>query len=177
MGQRTGGLEGGIPLSLLPYGGLLILLVAADQWTKAWAAASLKGRAAIALWPGVFELRYLENRGAAFGILQDGRWLLAVLGVILLLWIGRVFWRLPVQGYALPRILLAMVAAGGLGNMIDRLRLAYVVDFLYFSLIDFPIFNVADIWVVCGCIGLLAAWIWLYKEDGRVSAAFFGEEK
>ena len=98
---------------------LLILLIVVDQVTKYFAINSLADNHTRVIWEGVFELHYLENKGAAFAI----------------------------------------------GNLIDRLRFGYVVDFLYFSLINFPVFNVADICVTLSSIYLVILLVFVYKES------------
>ncbi len=134
-------------------------LVSVDQMMKSWAVAHLKGQAEIVLWPGVFELTYVENRGAAFGMLQGQRWLFTVLTVVVILGLVYVYLRLlPGRKFRLTRMCCIGVLAGAIGNLIDRILLQYVVDMFYFKLIDFPVFNVADCYVVvCGILFCLAA--------------------
>ena len=134
-------------------------LVGADQAVKYWTVQNLKGQSDIALWPGVFELTYVENRGAAFGMLQDQRWLFTVLTVAVILGLLFVFFRLgPERKFKLTRVCCVGVLAGAIGNLIDRSILHYVVDMFYFKLIDFPVFNVADCYVVVfGILFCLAA--------------------
>ena len=135
------------------------LLVAGDQAVKYWTIHNLKGQADIELWPGVFELTYVENRGAAFGMLQNQRWLFTVLTLIVILGLVFVFFRLgPERKFRLTRVCCVGVLAGAIGNLIDRTMLHYVVDMFYFKLIDFPVFNVADCYVVVfGILFCLAA--------------------
>ncbi len=134
-------------------------LVAADQVVKQWTVIHLKGQTDIMLWPGVFELTYVENRGAAFGMLQNQRWLFTVLTVIVILGLVYVYFRLsPERKFRLTRVCCIGVLAGAIGNLIDRIMLHYVVDMFYFKLIDFPVFNVADCYVVVfGILFCLAA--------------------
>ena len=134
-------------------------LVGVDQAVKYWTVAKLKGQADIALWPGVFELTYVENRGAAFGMLQNQRWFFTVLTVIVILGLLYAYFRLgPERKFRLTRICCIGVLAGAIGNLIDRSLLHYVVDMFYFKWIDFPVFNVADCYVVvCGILFCLAA--------------------
>lgn len=129
----------------------LLILIFIDQWSKGLAVHGLKDQDAIVLIPGAFELFYLENRGAAFGIFENMRWMFLLgTGLILALAVF-LFRRFPKNRKYLPFFIsLTMIAAGGIGNLIDRLRLGYVIDFFYFSLIDFPVFNVADIYVTVG---------------------------
>ena len=141
---------------------LLIILagVLLDQITKYFAVLYLKGQEAVSLIPGVLELRYLENRGAAFGILQGGKVIFLIITPIVLLLAAYVLFRMPAGGkYRVLHFLLDCIIIGAIGNMIDRIRLDYVVDFIYISLIDFPIFNVADMFVsiatVVGAVLLL----------------------
>lgn len=123
-----------------------------DQITKYYAVATLKGNAAIVLIPGVLELRYLENAGAAFGIMQGGKILFLIITPIVLAAVVYAQVRLPSdRKYRILSILLDCIAVGAIGNMIDRVRLDYVIDFIYIRLIDFPIFNVADMFVSISC--------------------------
>ena len=111
-------------------------------------------------------MHYLENRGAAFGILQNQKIVFVILTII---YLAAVFWflhRCPKTGrYTLLHIIASVLTAGALGNFIDRLRLGYVVDFFYFELINFPIFNVADIYVTCGAALFFIVFIFVYKEE------------
>lgn len=141
------------------------VLVAVDQVTKYFAVLYLKGQDSMPLIPDVFELQYLENRGAAFGMLQNGKVFFVFAAIVMLTVIVFVLMKAPVSRKYRPwHVFLVMIAAGGIGNMIDRLRLDYVVDFLYFSLIDFPIFNVADIFVSVGT-ALFAVFILFFCKE------------
>ena len=142
------------------------VLVALDQVTKWWAVANLKGQAPIVWIKGVFELQYLENRGAAFGLMQNQRWLFLISVGIVMIIVGYCYYRLPGdKRYSPLRWICISMAAGALGNMIDRISNGYVVDFFYFSLIDFPIFNVADIYVTLSAAILILLVFFHYKEE------------
>lgn len=143
-----------------------IVFVLLDQITKALAVSHLKDNASFVIWENVFELHYLENRGAAFGMLQNQKLLFVLIAVVMLAAIAYVLIKLPRSShyYALE-ILLVFVASGAVGNMIDRVSLGYVVDFFYFKLIDFPIFNVADIYVSVSCVLLAILLLFFYKEQ------------
>lgn len=149
--------------------GLIIaaLLIFIDQLTKNLAVAHLKGQESIVLWKGVFELRYLENRGAAFGILQNQRsFFLILTGIVLLVIIYVYLKRIPNERHFLWLNLIAILFfAGAIGNFIDRFVQDYVVDFFYFCLIDFPIFNVADIYVTVAAFLLILLGFFYYKEE------------
>ncbi|MDE6918107.1 MAG: signal peptidase II, partial [Lachnospiraceae bacterium] len=127
---------------------LMLLLIALDQTTKYFAVEKLMNQKPFVLWDGVFELHYLENRGAAFGLLQGQKIFFVLISFIILAVIVYVLVKAPYQKrFNKLHITLVFIASGAIGNLIDRLRYDYVVDFLYFSLINFPIFNVADIYV------------------------------
>lgn len=152
-----------------------ILLVILDQITKNMAVLHLKDKPAFIIWDGVFELHYLENRGAAFGMLQNQKILFIAIAVVILIAIGYILVKMPRnKHYAALEILLVLIASGAVGNMIDRVQYNYVVDFFYFKLIDFPIFNVADIYVSVSCVLLAVLVIFLYKDNDFV---FLGKKK
>ncbi|MCI5585336.1 MAG: signal peptidase II [Lachnospiraceae bacterium] len=145
---------------------VMFLLIALDQYTKYLAVVNLKDRPAIPVIEGVFELNYLENRGAAFGMLQNQKVFFIFIACIILVAIFYVLFKIPKdRKYIWLHILLVLIASGAVGNMIDRVRLEYVVDFLYFVLINFPIFNVADIYVSVACVLLAVVILFYYKEQ------------
>lgn len=122
---------------------LTILILTLDQGTKVWAARSLSVRPFV-LIPGVLELTYLENRGAVWGLMQGWR---VVFLVATFLFLGAILWFYVKKRKAMPaltRIILALLFSGAVGNLIDRVFLGYVRDMIYFRLINFPVFNVAD---------------------------------
>jgi len=145
----------------------IIVMVLLDQLTKYMAVRFLKPLPeGITLLPGVFRLLYLENRGSAFGLLQGQFVFFTVFTVIILIGIVFFFRRLQNHSRMFPlRVVLIMIAAGAVGNFIDRLSHHYVVDFLYFELIDFPIFNVADIYVTLSAGLLILLILFYYKEE------------
>lgn len=143
-----------------------VVLVALDQVTKYVAVRNLKEQAPFIIWDGVFELHYLENRGAAFGMLQNGKVFFVFAAILMMTVIVFVLVKTPLSPkYRAWHILLVPIAAGGIGNMIDRLRLDYVIDFFYIKLIDFPIFNVADIYVTVGVALLIIFMLFVWKEE------------
>ena len=141
------------------------ILLVFDQFTKHLAVVHLKGQAPYVLIDGVLELQYLENRGSAFGMLQNQKVFILFVGIVFLAVLLFFLLKLPEQKkFRIVHILLAVIIAGGIGNMIDRFRLDYVVDFISFVLINYPIFNVADIYVVVATIGLFILFLFVYKE-------------
>ena len=144
----------------------IIVLILADRLTKRWAVAGLKDHDPVVLIRGVLELKYLENRGAAFGIFQNRQWFFVLVSVLVLAGIIFLSFRIPREGRFFPLMLcLCLIGAGAAGNMIDRVLHRYVVDFIYFKLIDFPIFNVADIYVTCAAFLLAFLVIFHYREE------------
>lgn len=162
---------------------LFLILILIDQLTKHWAVLKLKDHASIPLIKNVLELRYLENNGAAFGFLQNKQWLFFVITAIVLIVIVYIWIRIIKQSKKYLQLdpekikkktfsdriclnyLLVILAAGAIGNLIDRLAHTYVVDFIYFRLINFPIFNFADICVTLSAIFLVIFLIFIYKDD------------
>lgn len=144
---------------------MFVLLTLIDQFSKYLAITFLQGRD-ITLIPGVLQLHYLENRGAAWGILQNQRWFLLIIPVIVLVIIVYALIRLPnTRHFYLFRFCLVLLASGAVGNFIDRLVHRYVIDFIYFSLIDFPVFNVADCFVCISAVLILYCLIFKYKDE------------
>lgn len=150
---------------------LAILGVALDQVTK-WLVLQFlypKEPPQMALIPGILELLYTENRGAAFGILQNKHWFFAIITVLVLGAIVYILFRMPGQSKYLPLFYtLSFIFSGAVGNFLDRLRLGYVIDFIYFKPIRFPVFNVADILVTCATIVLIYLFIFVYKDQDLV---------
>ena len=144
-------------------------LIAADLLTKL--TTSKLGSREVVLIPGVLSLSYIENRGAAFGIMQGRQWLLIVISAVMIA-AAVVFYirRIRDIQYRYLRVLIVFLVAGALGNMIDRIMLGYVRDFIYFKLIDFPVFNVADIYVTVSAV-LILIWIILHGDSDPGSSS------
>lgn len=143
-----------------------VIAIFIDQITKWLVVHNLKGKDSITIIPNVFELHYLENRGAAFGMLQNKQIIFLIGASIVLIAIGYLYGKIPhTSHYFWLRFCAVLVCAGAIGNMIDRIRLNYVIDFFYFSLIDFPIFNVADCYVVVACVLFAILVLFYYKDE------------
>ena len=154
---------------------LVIVAVLIDQYTKYLAVTHLKDGPAFVLIDNVFELNYLENRGAAFGLLQNRQIFFVCVAILIFAFILYCYVRIPKTGRYLPlRLCGIFIVAGAAGNLIDRIRLGYVVDFFYFRLIDFPVFNVADIYVTVSFAVLLILIFFRYKEE---ELEFLGRKK
>lgn len=146
-----------------------------DQFTKYLAVIYLKDQGPFVLIDGIFQLRYLENTGAAFGLLEGKQYIFVIGAVLICLAFVYIFAKMPLTRYYLPvRACGIFLCAGAVGNLIDRLRLDYVIDFLYFNFIDFPIFNVADCYVVVSCIVFVVIFLFYYKDE---DFAFLSRDK
>lgn len=145
---------------------LFFILIAGDQLTKYFATLKLKGSPSYNIIDGWLEFHYHQNSGAAWGMLEGQKILFVLIAAVFLAIALFVIVRTPAdKKYTKLHILLVFISAGAIGNMIDRVRLDYVVDFIYFSIINFPIFNVADIYVTCSTILLIIVLIFGYKDD------------
>ena len=141
---------------------LLVIIgaVGLDQLTKWLAVTYLKGNASFPLWQDVLHFTYVENTGAAFGSFKDHRWLFMITSTLLIIALIAYFLAARPKD-KLTVISLAFITGGGIGNMIDRILLGYVVDFIDFTLIDFAVFNVADSFV---CVGVGLMFLALIRE-------------
>ena len=139
-------------------------IVAVDQLTKYLTVANIDLFQRVGAWDGVFHLTYVRNTGAAFSSFEGAQWLFLL---IFLVFTGAIVYDMVKK--AMPftnfeRWCVAAIYGGGLANMIDRLRLGYVVDMIEVEFIRFPVFNVADCFITCGCIALLVSLIFFNKQ-------------
>lgn len=141
-------------------------MVAVDQISKYFAVINLKGRENAVWIKNVFELEYVENDGAAFSSFSGKQGFLLAVTIAVMLFVIFEFVRIPDgKRYAWLRIDFLMIVAGALGNMIDRIRQGYVVDFFYFVPVNFPRFNVADIYVTLAMPLLIILLFFVYKDN------------
>ena len=145
---------------------IILGAIALDQWTKWLTVIYLDYRESFPLWKDVLHFTHERNEGAAFSMLSDQRWVfmtfstVAIIGLLIYL----IFFR-PKSKYV--QITLAMIVGGGIGNMIDRICLGYVVDFIDFTLINFAVFNVADCFVCVGSFALMGYLTWDMIRDAK----------
>ena len=145
-------------------------IVAVDQITKFLTVAHIGLYQHVEMLPGVLGLTYVQNTGAAFSSFEGMQWLFAV---IFLIFTGLILWeyfKKPQPFTRLERWCIAAIYGGGLGNMIDRLRYGYVVDMIKTEFMEFPVFNVADCFITCGCMVLLVHLVFFNKafwKDGK----------
>lgn len=147
---------------------MILLIIAFDQITKYFASVNLKNADAVGFIPGLVQFRYAENTGMAFSMLSGARWvfiLVTVIACVLVLyylfsdrckslWL---YWSLGV------------IVSGGIGNLIDRIKFGYVVDFIEPTFVDFAVFNIADCAVTCGAVSLIAYLIYDMIRDSKQS--------
>lgn len=143
-----------------------IAAVAFDQWTKWMVVLHLAGKEPYVIWDGVFELHYSTNDGAAWGMLSGRQGFFLIVALVVALLVAYTLYKIPSDKRYLPLIVCMMlILSGAVGNMIDRVSQGYVVDFLYFKLINFPIFNVADCYVTIATALLLVLLFFYYSEE------------
>lgn len=145
---------------------VMLAAIALDQITKFQAIRHLQGKEAYVLIKGVLELQFFSNTGIAWSMLEGQIVFILFTGIVLLSVILFFMIKLPeYKKFHVLYFLCGVLAGGAIGNMIDRIRLGYVVDFIYVSLIDFPIFNVADICIVVSIIIFAFLFLFVYKEE------------
>ena len=145
-------------------------IVAADQITKFLVVQNIPLYGHVDFIPGFLGLTYVRNTGAAFSSFEGMQWLFALIFLVFTLGIFYEYFRKRMPFSNFERWMIAAIYAGGLGNMIDRLRLGYVVDMIETQFMEFPVFNVADCFITCGCIALFVSLGFFNKE-------FWKEEK
>ena len=137
-----------------------------DQLTKMLAYEKLYNKESVSIIEDILELVYVENRGAAFGILQNQQILFYVLTIIVFIVILVYIYKINFTYHYIPFfIFLIFIFSGAVGNFIDRVKNKYVIDFIYFKPIDFPVFNFADICITIGCILLIFSLIFVYRGE------------
>ena len=138
-------------------------IVVADQLSKLWILGNLPLYEQIPVIPGLFHLTYVQNTGAAFSSFQGQQWLFILVFAVLTV---AVIWEFSTRkmGFSnFERWCIAAIYAGGLGNMIDRVRMGFVVDMIEVEFMNFPVFNVADCFITCGCIAMLVSLVFFNK--------------
>ena len=148
---------------MILYTAVFLVLLAADQILKYWVTQNLDLYESMPLIPGLVELKYIQNTGGGWSILSDYTWLLSLLTSVILVVVLILLVRGIVR-HPLGRWGCVLLLAGGLGNLIDRLRLGYVVDMFNFQFISYPVFNIADICVVAGMVLCAVYYIFFYEK-------------
>ena len=157
-------------MQLILYFLFTAAVVVADQVTKYLTVANIPLYADVPFLPGIVQLTYVQNTGAAFSSFEGQQWLFALIYIVFTLAVGYEFVKKSMPFTNFERWLIVCVYAGGLGNMIDRIRLGYVVDMIETTFMEFPVFNVADIFITCGCFAMMFSLFFINKD-------FWKEEK
>ncbi len=141
------------------------ILIGLDQAAKYFALLNLKPIGSRVLVEGLMNLTFVENRGVAFGMFSGQRWFILLLTGVITVVLIYYYAKLPkTQEYKFVRVAMVLILSGAIGNMIDRVFRGYVVDFFEFGFIQFPVFNVADIFVVVGVFVLAFLILFVIKE-------------
>ncbi len=148
----------------------IVLLIFLDQYSKLIATNYFKGKDALSLINNVLQLTYVKNTGAAFSFMGTHAGVFRIImGVITPVFMGILIYlmvKIPKNAKNAPLyVILLFVFSGAVGNYIDRMVHGYVVDFIYFSLIDFPVFNVADIYITVAFFVLILLILFYYKDE------------
>lgn len=145
---------------------ITMVLLFLDQFTKHLVTIHLKNQPPLVLIDGVLEFQYFENTGIAFSLFQGRKVFILITGFLVMAVILFFLFRIPEERkFRVIHVLMAVLIAGALGNIIDRIRFDYVVDFISFVLIHYPIFNVADCYIVVSAIVLFCLFLFVYKEE------------
>jgi signal peptidase II len=145
---------------------LFILLIGVDQAVKFWVKANLMDKDPIILIPKVLKLQYHQNSGAVWGIMSGKASYLSIFTFFILIFILYLYFKIPMdKKYNAIKIITVFILAGAVGNWIDRITLNYVVDFIYFEIINFPLFNIADSYLTVSSILLFILALFFYKDE------------
>lgn len=140
-----------------------MVMVALDQWTKALTVANIPLGGDVPFWDGVFHFTHFQNTGIAFSMFEGARWILLALTALMIVALLFAVGKRWIHGFV-GVAAVALVVGGGLGNLIDRARLGYVVDMIELDFMDFAIFNVADCFI---CVGAALLVIWALFLDRK----------
>lgn len=157
---------------MLQLGILLITtaLIGVDQLTKWLAVANLEHNDPITVIEGILSFAYTQNEGAAWNMFEGQRWILVGVTSLMLIGLLGVLLSGRFRHHKMANIGGVLVVAGGIGNLIDRVWRGYVVDFIRTDFMDFPIFNVADCFVVIGAITLFVYFVFIYSDSSDKKA-------
>ena len=148
----------------LYYSLFALLIVLADQVSKFFVLNYIPLHGSVDFLPGVLGLTYVRNEGAAFSSFQGMQWLFALVFLVFTLAVIWEYFKKPMPFTTFERWCIAAIYGGGAGNMIDRVRLGYVVDMLETQFMEFPVFNVADCFITCGCALLMLHLVFFNKS-------------
>ena len=151
-------------MSFLFYILFVVFIVVIDQITKYLTVLYIPAIGVQTFIPGLLQITYVQNTGAAFSSFEGQQWLFALIFLIFTVLIVYEYKKKPMGFTTFERWCIAAIYGGGLGNMIDRVRLGYVVDMIETKFIRFPVFNVADCFITCGYV-LLMIHLFLFNKE------------
>ena len=155
---------------------LAVLVVAGDQFFKSWIVNHISLGGQMPVWPNIFHLTYIKNTGAAFSMFTGMRWVLIIVSIACTILL--IFYLFRTKVGIVGKLGIAVVIGGAIGNMIDRIRLGYVVDMFEVEFMNYAVFNVADCFIVVGgilfCICYL---VWSIKDEKRKKAMAKAEKE
>lgn len=141
-------------------------LAALDQLTKYIVTSNFVLYESRPVINGLFSFTYIRNEGIAWGMFAGGRIIFSILAILIIPFLFYIYHRtVELKAFKFIRVATIFIAAGSIGNLIDRIRLGYVIDFLEFKFIDFPVFNVADIYVTVTMILVFIFICFVYKDE------------
>ena len=139
------------------------LIVVADQITKYLTVALIPLYGRVDFIPGLLSFTYVQNTGAAWSIFEGMQWMFALIFLVLTAAVLYEYFKSPLPFSTFERWCIAAIYGGGLGNMIDRVRLGYVIDMIKTDFMVFPVFNVADCFITCGCFAMIFSLLFINK--------------
>ena len=139
------------------------LIVVADQSTKYLTVALIPLYSRVDFIPGLLSFTYVQNTGAAWSIFEGMQWMFALIFLVLTAAVLYEYFKSPLPFSTFERWCIAAIYGGGLGNMIDRVRLGYVIDMIKTDFMVFPVFNVADCFITCGCFAMIFSLLFINK--------------
>ena len=148
----------------IKYAIFVAFILLADQLSKIWVVQNIPLFGQVPFLPGILRLTYVRNTGAAWSMFQGQQWLFALVFALFTAAILYEYFKKPMPFTSLERWFIAAIYGGGLGNMIDRVRLGYVVDMIETTFMEFPVFNIADCFITCGCILLMVHLVLFHKD-------------
>ena len=151
-------------MSFLFYILFVVFIVVIDQITKYLTVLYIPAIGVQTFIPGLLQITYVQNTGAAFSSFEGQQWLFALIFLIFTVLIVYEYKKKPMGFTTFERWCIAAIYGGGLGNMIDRVRLGYVVDMIETTFMEFPVFNVADCFITCGCVLLMVSLLLVHKD-------------
>ena len=139
------------------------LIVVADQITKYLTVALIPLYDRVDFIPGLLSFTYVQNTGAAWSMFEGMQWMFALIFLVLTAAVLYEYFKNPLPFSTFERWCIAAIYGGGLGNMIDRVRLGYVIDMIKTDFMVFPVFNVADCFITCGCFAMIFSLLFINK--------------